>query len=98
VPLFEKMHQTLEAHFPNEWLLRWNLLESLLKLGYQGKLVPQLEEELERLEIRFDHVEPIATGLSYLRGQLGLGDVRTGLVSAGSADTPHTQPGGRNDR
>ncbi len=32
VPVFERVHRELALHFPYDWLLRWNLLESLQKL------------------------------------------------------------------
>jgi len=49
------------------WLIRWNLLESLTKLGEHGGPAPRLRAELEALELRFDHLEPITTGLDYIR-------------------------------
>lgn len=64
---FEIIVHRLDEAFPDEWLLRWNLLESLLKIGEHGALSKRLEDDLERLEIRFGHLEPIATGLSTLR-------------------------------
>jgi phenylalanine-4-hydroxylase len=64
---FEIILRRLDEAFPDEWLLRWNLLESLLKIGEHGALSKRLEDDLERLEIRFGHLEPIATGLSTLR-------------------------------
>ena len=56
----------LDREFSEEWLLRWNLLECLVKLGEQGPLAVSLETALARLEVRFSHREPIATGLRYL--------------------------------
>lgn len=56
----------LDRDFSEEWLLRWNLLECLVKLGEQGPLAGSLETALARLEVRFSHREPIATGLRYL--------------------------------
>jgi phenylalanine-4-hydroxylase len=67
VPRFENIHRVLSERHPEEWLLRWNLLESLIKLGEDGVLARSLLAELERLELRFAHREPIATGLAYLR-------------------------------
>jgi phenylalanine-4-hydroxylase len=67
VPHFEAICGVL-AQYPEEWLLRWNLLESLIKLGHTGRLARALEVELEQLEIRFAGREPIATGLAYLHG------------------------------
>lgn len=63
---FATIHRELAANFADEWLLRWNLLESLCKLGQRGALARTLEEELAQLEVRFAHREPIATGLRYL--------------------------------
>jgi phenylalanine-4-hydroxylase len=70
---FDAIHDALNQHFPNEWLLRWNLLESLLKIGTQHALTgsgqaltTSLRRELEALEIRYAHKEPIATGLRSL--------------------------------
>jgi phenylalanine-4-hydroxylase len=82
VPHFEAIHRSLGERFPEEWLLRWNLLESLIKLGERGALATTLEAELERLELRFAHREPIATGLSYLRG-----------LGQASAERRDSQPG-----
>ena len=67
VPRFETLHQVLTQRYPQEWLLRWNLLESLIKLGETGQLAATLRAELEHLELHFDRREPIATGLGYLK-------------------------------
>jgi phenylalanine-4-hydroxylase len=67
VHTFERIHDQLEARYPDDWLLRWNLLESLAKLGKGAQLGADLTRELERLELRYAHREPIATGLSYVR-------------------------------
>lgn len=67
VQTFERIHDQLEAHYPDDWLLRWNLLESLAKLGKGAQLGADLTRELEHLELRFGHREPIATGLAYVR-------------------------------
>jgi hypothetical protein len=56
----------LDREFPREWLLRWNLLESLLKAGDVGPVSQSLRVELERLEVELEHREPIASGLRYL--------------------------------
>jgi phenylalanine-4-hydroxylase len=71
VPELERVHRTLCEQYPDEWLLRWNLLESLVKLGQGASLTSQLTRELQQLELRYAHREPIATGLRYLRS-LGL--------------------------
>lgn len=63
---FPKVVATLDRDFPDEWLLRWNLLESLLKAGVEGPLTQSLRANLERLEVAFDHRQPIASGLRYL--------------------------------
>jgi hypothetical protein len=48
--------------------LRWNLLEDLYKVGSGSlPLADSLRTQLERLELRFQEREPIATGLRYLR-------------------------------
>jgi phenylalanine-4-hydroxylase len=64
---FERILAHLDRAFPDEWLLRWNLLESLVKLGERRDLASRLEADLERLELRFDRLEPIASGLEYVR-------------------------------
>jgi phenylalanine-4-hydroxylase len=67
VSAFTTIHGQLAGDFADEWLLRWNLLECLCKLGEQsGGLGRTLEAELAALEIRFSHREPIASGLRYL--------------------------------
>jgi len=57
----------LDAAYPDEWLLRFNVLESLVKAGEGSVLQGKLEADLERLELRFGGREPIATGLAYVR-------------------------------
>jgi phenylalanine-4-hydroxylase len=68
--------ERLDEAFPDEWLLRWNLLESLVKIGERPELSRRLERDLERLELRFDRLEPIATGLAYVRSLLAQGETR----------------------
>jgi phenylalanine-4-hydroxylase len=63
---FPRVYEGLRARYPGEWLLRWNLLESLLKVRSHGELTARLRSELERLEVAFDHRQPIASGLRYL--------------------------------
>jgi hypothetical protein len=63
---FPAIHAVLQRDYPQEWLLRWNLLESLLKVGERSALTTTLRTELERLEVTFHYREPIASGLRYL--------------------------------
>jgi phenylalanine-4-hydroxylase len=63
---FPRVHDALIRAYPEEWLLRWNLLESLLKVHQTGVLAESLKAELERLEVTFDYRQPIASGLAYL--------------------------------
>ncbi len=71
VSAFEGIHTALSRNYPDEWLLRWNLLESLAKIGEGKSQTEQLTRELEMLEIRFLHREPITTGLAFIRSLLG---------------------------
>jgi phenylalanine-4-hydroxylase len=66
VTIFERIHRELCESFPHDWLLRWNLLESLQKLGFETELSGKLREELEGLEVHYHYREPIASGLAYL--------------------------------
>jgi phenylalanine-4-hydroxylase len=78
VARFEQVAKELDGQFPDDWLLRFNLLESLVKLGEGDDLAGRLERELEQLEIRFAHREPIATGLRYVRAIGGPDSKRQG--------------------
>ncbi|HMI94367.1 MAG TPA: hypothetical protein VK509_23505, partial [Polyangiales bacterium] len=80
VARFEQIADRLDAEFADDWLLRFNLLESLVKLGEGDELAGRLERELERLEIRYAHRQPIATGLRYVR------------AIGGEADAPEPHP------
>jgi hypothetical protein len=71
LPVFERLHHELERGFPNDWLLRWNLLESLQKLGIEGPLADALRAELTKLEVYYEYRQPIASGLRYLASVLG---------------------------
>lgn len=62
----ERILGILDERHPDAWLLRWNLLEILTTLGVRSDLTARLHAELEALELKFDHLEPIATGLAYL--------------------------------
>lgn len=66
LPIFRAIHSELLARFPDEWLLRWNLLECLCKWGETGSFGRELERELLALELKFAQREPIASGLRYL--------------------------------
>lgn len=66
VRVFAKIHGELRRSFPDEWLLRWNLLECLCKLGQGKALSSELSRELEALELKFANRQPIASGLRYL--------------------------------
>jgi phenylalanine-4-hydroxylase len=63
------IRDVLDRDYPQEWLLRWNLLESALRRTDSQDLVVLLRDELERLEIALERREPIATGLRYLAKQ-----------------------------
>jgi len=63
---FPGIHATLARDFPDEWLLRWNLVESLQKLAVDPELAATLCAELEVLEASLKGEQPIATGLGYL--------------------------------
>jgi phenylalanine-4-hydroxylase len=68
VPSLQRMHRQLTADFPEEWLLRFNLLEALTRLGESEQpLAYTIERELLQLELRYLHREPIVTGLRSLR-------------------------------
>jgi len=71
LPVFERLHHELERDFKNDWLLRWNLLESLQKLGLHGDLAEALRAELTKLEVYYEYKQPIASGLRYLASMLG---------------------------
>jgi hypothetical protein len=72
------VRETVLREHPDDWLLRWNLLEALLAgtdaSGAPGSparlaLARALEDDLEALELAFAGEQPIATGLRYLRGK-----------------------------
>jgi phenylalanine-4-hydroxylase len=64
---FERISEELDRAYPDDWLLRWNLLESLVKVSAEGTLSAHLTHDLELLEIKYLHLEPIATGLAHIR-------------------------------
>lgn len=73
------LHERLQRDAPDEWLLRWELLE-LLHRHSTAVSGPEeaaardvarptaraLRRELEHLEVRFRHAQPIALGLRHL--------------------------------
>jgi phenylalanine-4-hydroxylase len=67
--VFPAIVATIGRDYPDDWLLRWNLLETLLKAGADSHLARVLRSELERLEVAFEHAEPIASGLRELEGR-----------------------------
>ncbi len=56
----------LQRNHPDEWLLRYHLLEALLRAGQRAETAAELRAELERMEVRFAYREPIALGLRRL--------------------------------
>jgi phenylalanine-4-hydroxylase len=60
------VHDCLRRDHPDEWLLRWNLLEALHELGVEPERRTVLARELRRLEERYAGRNPIAMGLRYL--------------------------------
>jgi phenylalanine-4-hydroxylase len=66
IEVFASVHEALEHAHPAEWLLRWNLLESLLRARAAPALCRELRQELERIEVALDRRQPIASGLHYL--------------------------------
>jgi hypothetical protein len=72
----EALVERLDAAYPDEWLLRYELLAGLVHASgasdpHSAALQTKLISDLEALEIRYAHREPIATGLAYLRSRLG---------------------------
>jgi len=70
VAIFERISGELDRKFPDDWLLRWNLLESLVKITEGDDLASALTRKLEQLEIKHLHQEPIASGLSTIRAMM----------------------------
>jgi phenylalanine-4-hydroxylase len=74
--LVERIVERLDAVYPEEWLLRYELLAGLVQASgastsHSETLQTKLIRDLESLEIRYAHREPIATGLAYLRSRMG---------------------------
>jgi phenylalanine-4-hydroxylase len=63
---FAQIHGALEKEFPRDWLLRWNLLECLRKVGSENVLGSALRRELLEIESHAPRDLPITTGLRYL--------------------------------
>ncbi len=63
---FEQIHAALLEKLPNDWLLRWNLLECLRKVGSETPLCNVLRRELLEIEAQAPRDLPITTGLRYL--------------------------------
>jgi phenylalanine-4-hydroxylase len=63
---FEQIHGVLGDEFPRDWLLRWNLLECLRKMGSDAVLGKALRRELLEIESHAPRDLPITTGLRYL--------------------------------
>ncbi len=62
---FRRLDQQLDAH-PDEWLLRWNLLECLRKQQRGEELQAKLRTDLLEIEKTDPDELPITTGLRYL--------------------------------
>ncbi len=62
---FRRIEAELSEH-PDEWLLRWNLLESLQKVDREPELQAKLREDLLEIEKSDPDGLPISTGLRYL--------------------------------
>jgi phenylalanine-4-hydroxylase len=76
VALAETIAKRLDDAYPEEWLLRYELLSGLVHASgasdaHSRSLQAKLVRDLERLEIRYAHREPIATGLTRLRSRMG---------------------------
>jgi phenylalanine-4-hydroxylase len=65
-PELTRVHAELDAAYPREWLLRWNLLERARDFPEGRGLAQRISAELETLEVAFDRREPIAMGLRFL--------------------------------
>lgn len=64
--LFQEIHQSLQRDYPEHWLLRWNLLECLVKMQSRDPMVNTLRRELLEIESRHYEEAPISMGLRYL--------------------------------
>jgi phenylalanine-4-hydroxylase len=66
-PALRRVYDTFAHTDPEEWLLRFVVLEGLLKAGREGALSQTIAAELEALEVRLERRQPIASGLRYLK-------------------------------
>jgi phenylalanine-4-hydroxylase len=63
----EALQAELGTSYPHEWLLRWNVLDTLIELGLaEDPLARQLERQLRELEEYHRGQHPILLGLDYL--------------------------------
>lgn len=66
----QRVQRELDARYPHEWLLVWNVLEALVDLGINdASLLAGLERRLGELEEHYAGRHPIALGLGYLRAR-----------------------------
>jgi hypothetical protein len=66
VPGLLRVAEALRKDFPEDWLLRWNLLECLGKVDHGLRLACELRDELLEIESRHPRDAPISMGLRYL--------------------------------
>lgn len=62
----EAVYHELSARHPDEWLLRWMLLERLRRGGESSAVARALHRDLLALEVQYARQQPIASGLRYL--------------------------------
>jgi hypothetical protein len=65
----ERLHGRLQGDLSTEWLLRWNLLDCLQQAREQGTTTQALWNELDALELYYEHRHPIAMGLRYFEAR-----------------------------
>jgi phenylalanine-4-hydroxylase len=66
VPGLLRVAEALRKDFPEDWLLRWNLLECLGKVDHGLRPACELRDELLEIESRHPRDAPISMGLRYL--------------------------------
>jgi len=64
--VFREALGQMKRHYPDQWLLSWNLLESLKKLGHTGNLVKEIKNFMLEIENRKPKDVPVTMGLKYL--------------------------------